>query len=259
MKNSGQLLSISRQSKKVVGAGPAVLIAAMVSLIFFCSFVQADTIFLKSIETIRGVTVVEFSQGQLETINKKGGRKTVNFDDIACVRVDGEPDLNDAERLLRLKNGENAVRAYRKVLAKTDRKKSWIKHWAQVRLMNQLARQGQIDDAAEVYIELAGEIPDWVLSVSPTPQDFKTTSATLDLAGAKLVKARDESKSGKVREALAKFYQRLGCEKKLPEAKPIVTVNAGDEKDFDKFDQPGPWLDAWAEARIKSGHPDAVL
>jgi tetratricopeptide (TPR) repeat protein len=219
---------------------------------------SADTIFLDSSDSVRSVTVVDFKQGELEVLDRSGGRKTFAYDDVACLRIDGEPDLNDGERLLRLKNWNEAAKSYRKVMAGSNEKKIWIKIWSRARLMNLLARQGAIDEAAEVYIDLAEKIPEWVVTISPTQKDFKADAAAMDRAGAKLVKARDASKSGQVREAIAKFYQRIGCEKKLPEAKPIATA-VGDEKDFEKYDQPGPWLDAWAEAKIKAGRPAAVL
>jgi tetratricopeptide (TPR) repeat protein len=225
----------------------------------FVELVRADTVFLKSSDSARGVTVVAFDQGHLEALDsKKGTRYRFKYDDIACLRIDGEPDLNDGEKWLRLKDFDQAVQAYRKALGRIASKKSWLKTWSQIRLMNLLARQGRIDEATEIYIDLAERIPDWVITVAPTPKDFKADPQTLDRAGAKLVSARDETKSAKVREALAKFYQLLGCEKKLPAAKPVKPAGV-DEKDFEKLDQPGPWLDAWAEEKITAGDPDPVL
>jgi len=207
---------------------------------------------------VRGVTVLDFKQGQLEVLEKSGTRKTFSYEDVACLRIDGEPDLNDGEKLLRMKNWNEAAKAYRKSMTRANSSKKWVHIWSQVRLMNLLAREGMIEEASEVYIDLAGKIPQWVLSISPTQKDFQATTAAMDRAGAKLVQARDQNKSVQVREAIAKFYQRIGCEKRLPEAKPVVSAGK-DEKDFEKYDQPGPWLDGWAEAKIKANQSEVVL
>jgi tetratricopeptide (TPR) repeat protein len=94
--------------------------------------------------------------------------------------------------------------------------------------------------------------------VSPTRKDIKVSDSQLDQAGRSLLQAREETTSGKVREALGKFYQRLGRDRVLPPTKDTKAVGL-EEKDLEKFDQPGPWLDAWAEEKIKSGNFDSVL
>jgi tetratricopeptide (TPR) repeat protein len=219
----------------------------------------ADTIFLKSAdESIRGVKIVSFNQGRLEGLSKQGTRSTIKYDDIAIIRVDGLVDLNAGEKFLTIRQDDQAIDAYRKALKQTAGKNAWTNLWIRVRLMRLYAAQGQIDESTEIYIDLAREIPEWILTVAPKQSEIRSTPDMLERAGAMLVKARDEISSGKVREALAKFYERLGCKQSLPEARPVVKAGA-DVKDFESFDQPGPWLDAWAEKKVNADDPVAVL
>jgi tetratricopeptide (TPR) repeat protein len=219
----------------------------------------ADTIFLKSAQdSIRGIKIVSFKQGRLEGLEKQGERKNVKYDDIAIIRVDGQVELNAGEKFLTIRQYDQAVISYRKALTRKAGKNSWMDLWVRVRLMNLYASQGKVDESTGIYIDLAREISDWALAVAPKKGEIKGDAATLERAGAMLVKARDESNSIKVREALAKYFERLGCKQMLPEAKPVVSAGT-DEKDFETFDQPGPWLDGWAEKKIKSDDAAAVL
>jgi hypothetical protein len=120
------------------------------------------------------------------------------------------------------------------------------------------ATLGQADRMVEGYIDLARQIPDWIIQVAPARKNIKVSDSQLELAARTLLQARDESGSGKVREALGKFYQRLARDRNLPAAKDTKAMGL-EEKDLEKFDQPGPWLDSWAEGKIKSGNSDSVL
>ncbi|NLE28287.1 MAG: hypothetical protein GX629_01295 [Phycisphaerae bacterium] len=219
----------------------------------------ADTIFLKSAqESIRGVRIVAFKQGRLEGLDKQGGRRTIMYDDIAIIRVDGQVELNSGEKFLSLRQYDQAIASYRQALTQKTGKAGWRNLWIRVRLMSLYASRGQVDASAEIYIDLAKEIPEWVLTVAPTQGEIRNEPVALERAGGMLVKARDESRSGKVREALAKFYERLGCRQALPEARPIQSAEV-EEKDFEKFDQPGSWLDVWAEKKVGVGDSASVL
>jgi tetratricopeptide (TPR) repeat protein len=218
----------------------------------------ADTIHLRSAESIRYVRVLAFKDGRLETVDiKQGRRRLIDYWDIALIRVDGQPNLNEAEKLLAARQQTAAVKAYQAAFDKTPARGAWMSVWTKVRLLNLFAALGQVDRVVETYIDLARQIPDWVILVSPTPGELKAPEAQLDAAGRRLVQARDESRSPKTREALAKFYQRLGGNRALPAAKDMQVLGAG-VQDVAKFDQPGPWLDAWAEEKIKAGNADAV-
>lgn len=219
----------------------------------------ADTVHLRSAQSIRNVRIVAFKQGRLETIDvKRGDRRLFEYSEIALIRVDGQPNLNEAEKLLAARQTGSVVKEYESALAKAPAKGGWIPVWVKVRLMALFAAQGQIDRVVDTYIDLAGQIPDWVILVAPAQSDLKAPAAQREAAARRLVQAREASNSAKTREALAKFYQRLGGDRVLPPAKDTQVVGA-DVRDVEKFDQPGPWLDAWAEEKIKSGNADAVL
>jgi len=220
---------------------------------------MADTIHLQSAPSMRFIKITSFKEGKIETFSSTDGKRTmIPYADIAIIRVDGQPELNDAERLMLTKKYDAAIKGYQKVLDKTHSRDSWMSVWSQVRLVNLLASEGQMERAVEIYINLAKAIPDWVLTVSPTKKDFKGTPAQLGAAADKLLHARDESKNVKVRDALGKFYQRFGRERPLPALKDINTAEL-DEANLAKYEQPGPWFDTWSEEKIKARKYDLVL
>ncbi len=220
----------------------------------------ADTVHLRSADSsIRQVKIISFRQARVEAIDTKTGqRRFIDFGEIALVRVDGQPELNEAEKWGTAKQYDQAAGAYQKALKKSSGKGSWIPVWTKARLMNLYAALGQADRMVEMYVDLARQIPDWVIQVAPARKDIKVSDSQLELAARNLLQARDESGSGKVREALGKFYQRLNRDRKLPPAKDTKAMGLA-ETDLEKFDQPGPWLDSWAEEKIKSGSADSVL
>jgi tetratricopeptide (TPR) repeat protein len=235
------------------------IVFLIIGVLAWLNVAGADTIFLKSAQdSIRGIKIVSFKQGRLEGLEKQGERKDVKYEDIAILRVDGQVELNAGEKFLTIRQYDQAIASYRKALIRKAGKNSWMDLWVRVRLMNLYANQGKADEATQMYINLAKEIPDWALAVAPKQGDIKGDAAALERAGTMLVKARDENTSTKVRETLAKFYERLGCKQALPEAKPVAVAGT-DEKDFETFDQPGPWLDGWAEKKVKSDDAAAVL
>jgi TolA-binding protein len=218
----------------------------------------ADTIHLRSAPSIRFIKVAAFKEGRLETISSTNGqRKMIDYAEIALIRVDSQPDLNEAERLVFAKQYDRAIKEYQKAIEKAPSKNSWIVVWSQVRMMNLLACQGQIERAVEMFITLSRQIPDWVMVVTPTREGMKGTESQLNAAAENLVQARDECKSPKTRDVLGKFYQRFGRERPLPALKAINAAEM-DEKNLERFDQPGPWLDSWAEEKIKTGKVEMV-
>jgi hypothetical protein len=232
-----------------------------VSLIFLSLTIPtpADTLHLRSADSIRNVKIISFKQAKLEAIDTRTAqRRFIDLGDIALIRVDGRPELNEAEKWRMAKQANSAVEAYQKALVKTSAQGSWQTVWIKVRLMNLFAGLGQADRMVETYIELARQIPDWVIQVAPTRKEIKVSDSQLDLAARALLGARDETGSGKVREALGKFYRRVAGDRQLPVARDTKAVGLA-EKDLEKFDQPGPWLDPWAEGKIKSGNAEAVL
>ncbi|MFA5863608.1 MAG: tetratricopeptide repeat protein [Phycisphaerae bacterium] len=219
----------------------------------------ADTVLLRSAESVRNVRIVGFKEGRIETLDTKNGQRQIfGYSEIALIRVDGQPDLNEAEKSFTVGQFDSAVRIYQKAQEKMRVKSSWPTIWIKVRLMNILAAQGQVQRVVETYIDLAKQIPDWVISVSPTRKDLKATQVQLELAARQLVQARDASNSGKVREALMKFYQKIDRGRQPPVARDL-NVGKLEEKDLEKLDQPGTWLDTWAEEKIKVGGVDSAL
>ncbi len=234
-------------------------LSAILATLAITAATQADTIHLRSAPSLRFIKVVAFKDARIEAISSTDGqRKTIDYGDIALIRVDGQPDLNEAERLLFAKQFDRAIQAFQKTLDKTPSRESWVCVWSETRLMNLLAGQKKVDRATEIYIRLARQIPDWVILVAPDKKDLKGTEAELSAAAEKILQARDDCKIPKVRDALGKFYQRFGRERPLPALKSIQAAEMK-ENDLDRYDQPGPWLDSWADDKIKAGKPDAVL
>lgn len=212
--------------------------------------VEADTILTRSAKSIRGVKIVSFKKAKLEIIRKDGKRSNIPYYDIALIRVDGKPGLNRAEQLLMRKSYELAAREYHKVA----KDKTWISIWSRVRWMNTIAKTNNVRKVAKIYIDLANQIPSWVITVAPTRRNIKADKFQLASVGRMLIDARDKSSSAKTREALVKFYKQLGCEEKLPPApKRQIGLNVK------KMDQPGPWFDRWAKEKLNKGKADEVM
>ncbi len=218
------------------------------------TFAGADTILTRTARSIRSVKIVSFKRAKLEAISKDGKRREVSYYDIALVRVDGQPGLNRAEQLLMRKSYSRAAEEYQKIEKNIAKNKSWMILWVKVRLMNALAKTNKIDQVAKAYIDLAGQIPDWVISVAPTRRSIRAGKFQLAGIGRMLIDARDKSNSAKTREALVKFYKQLGCAEKLPPVpRRRLTLNVS------KMDQPGPWLDKWAKDEIEKGKDGKVM
>jgi len=218
-----------------------------------------DTVHLKSAESVRLVKILDFKDARLETVDRKTGRrKVIPFSDIALVQVAGQPDLNEAEKMLAVRRSDQAVALYRKLLARSATGGGWVRVWVRVRLLNLYAGRGEVERVVETFAELARLIPDWVLRVSPTARDLKGSEVALEQGAHRLAEIRNESKSDKVREALSKFLPRMGQDKPVPPLKDPKVADL-DEKELERFDQPGSWLDTWAPGRIKAGQTDAVV
>jgi len=219
----------------------------------------ADTVHLKSAESVRQVKILDFKDARLEAVDRTTGqRKVVPFADIAAVKVDGRPDLNEAETQLALRRNDQAMEAYRKLQKSTATAGGWMRIWVRVRLLNLYAARGEPDRVVETFAELAKLIPDWVIQVSPTARDLKGPEADLAKAARRLAEIRNETKSDRVRQAMTKFLPRLGQDKPLPPPKDPKVASL-DEKGLEQFDQPGVWLDTWAPGRLKAGQTDAVI
>jgi len=227
-------------------------IASLMIMLLSTVSLRADTVLTTRAESIRSVKVVAFNRGKLELIDRQGSRELIDYSEIALIRVNGQVRLNRAERLLMQKQFEKSAGEYQKVVNNISSKKSWITVWSKVRLMNILARLGRVRRMAELYIELANTIPDWVISVAPTRREAKIDKKQLRQIARILIVARSKSESTKVREAIAKFYKRLGCQEKLPAEQKKGLIKSI-ERNIEKLDQPGPWLDKWAEKKLKDG------
>ncbi len=236
------------------------VIFCFIALFFAATIAFGDTVHLRSGDSsVRGVTIVSFKQAQLELLDRGGKRRTVDYGDIALIRVDGRPDLNRAEQLFLTQRFSDAISAYQTCLTRNIRRGSWLETWIRVRLLNLLAGQGRIEEAADLYVELARQIPDWLVGVAPTENQIKASPDQLERAARRIIQARDELTDPKSREALGKFYQHLGRQcKPLPPARSVLPKGL-DEKDLEKYDQPGPWLDLWAEEKLKNNQPEPVL
>ncbi len=212
----------------------------------------ADTILLSMAKSIRGVKIVAFKQAKLETIDKNGNRQVFPYSDIAIIRVDGKPHLNKAEMMFLQGKFELAATEYQKVINNVSEKKRWIKIWARVKLMNIFAKLGNARRMTETYIELAKTIPDWVIMIAPTRREAKLSKKQIAIVARILAAERQKSKSTKVREAIAKFYKRMGCVRKLPTdsyrkiSESIADVN--------KATQAGPWLVKWVQQQLSNGN-----
>ncbi len=222
---------------------PAMLISAEL---------YADTVFLTTSKSIRSVKVVAFNRGKLEVLDSKGARQLIDYPEVALVRVNGNAKLYRAERLFMQKRFEDSASEYQKIVNSASSKKSWIAIWSQVRLMHIFARLGKVRRMAEIYINLAKIIPDWVINVAPTRREAKISKTQLRQIARMLIAARSKSDSTKTREAIVKFYKRLGCQEKLPPEEKKGLIKSI-EKNIEKLDQPGPWLDKWAEKKLKDG------
>ncbi len=220
--------------------------------VIFPNYGYGDTVLLMMAKSIRGVKIVSFKQAKLEVIDKQGNRQIIPYSDIAIIRVDGQATLNKAERLNLQGRFEEAEYAYQRVLNNVSSKKRWISVWVRVKLMNIFAKLGQARRMTEMYIELAKIIPNWVITVSPTRREAKISDKQIQGIARMLISAREKSESIKIREALAKFYKRMGCEHKLPKLRPktIGTI----EQNIDKIEQAGPWLEQWVENKLKNGN-----
>ncbi len=219
---------------------------------FGINVVFGDTILLSMAKSIRGVKIVGFRQGKLEAIDRRGSRQVIAFSDIAIIRVDGQAILNKAERLNLQGRFEESAKEYQRVINNVSSKKRWISVWAKIRLMRIFAKLGQGRRMAEMYIDLAKIIPDWVITVAPTRMEAKISEKQIKGIARMLVSARSKSESLKVREALAKFYKRLGCEQKMP-VEPRKRLLRSIDENIDKMEQAGPWLEQWVEKKLKSG------
>lgn len=217
---------------------------------------RGDTVLTRQAKSIRDVTVVGFNQARLEVVDKgTGQRQTIDFDQIASIRVDGKSVLNRAETFLTLKKRREAIDAYRVALTKSPG--AWEHTWIQVRLFRLLAQTGQIESAADVYVDLAERVGEWVMQVAPARNEIPAERAALQKAAATLVEARKVSGSTPSRQALTKFLERLGYDQPTwqPADPNVVEMT---EADLIRLHRPGTWLDTWAEKQAKARQYDRI-
>lgn len=216
---------------------------------------SADTILTRRAESIRSVKIIGFNQARLEAVFADTGRRQAfEFDRIAVIRVDGKAALNRAEKLVRLKQPNQAIDAYQVALTKASA--TWEKTWINVRLFRLLARKGQLERAAAIYIDLARQIGDWAVHIVPAAEDLVGDSGRKRAAAAKLLEARNVSTSGKTREALNRLLERLGYGQ--PPSGTHLPVHEITEQERIRFSRPGPSLDGWAERQLQAGRTDVI-
>ncbi len=222
-------------------------------LLVFASVLRADTIFLADTTKLSRITITDFKDAKLEYITTDGKRRMIGYHKVAILRLDGKPVLNRAERLFFLKKYDSSADEYQRIV--NNAKDSWILVWSKVRLLTIFSMQKNIKRFVQLYADLANRIPDWVVSVVPIQNLHGLSSSDRTLLGRLLMSTRKRMKSIRARRAIERLYKRLGFKQELPPA-----PRAG-KLQFDpaKMDQPGPWMDVWAEKTFKEGNVKTVL
>lgn len=241
---------------RATGCGWLILVCVIVAV---AGDAVADTVHTRQAKSYRQIRIVGFARGRIEAVEKKSGKRSFfEFDKIALIRVDKKPLLNQAEKLLALKQYAKAIDAYGIALEKASSR--WEKTWIKVRLMRLLAAGNQLDRAIEIYIDLSRTIPGWVLQVAPVGGKISGDEKQRAKAAAALMRARDRASSPKRREALSRFLERLGYEQRptldeQDEQEPVRKTKKTATMDFRR---PGLWLDAFAEEKLAAGKYDRL-
>ena len=227
------------------------LSAACCVVAVFQAGAVGDTIHTRGARSHRDLQIVDFAQGKLGTVETRtGNREQWSLDEIALIRVDDNPVLNDAERLLGLEHHAEAIETYQTALDRASAK--WQITWIKVRLLNLLAGQGQLGQAVRVYIDLAETIPDWLIQAAPTRDRIMADNQQLSQAITVLTAARMKTSSSQAQSTLNRFIERLGGTKNRADGHEAPPIEPS-EADVPSDGRPGLWLDDFAEQRLKTG------
>jgi len=232
-------------------------IAALLMVLVAAGSASADTVLTRKAQSVRHVKIVEFDRARLTVMDSQSGQRSqIDFADVYLVRVDGRAELNEAEKLLSLKKYDEAVAAYREALGFAGG--GWEGAWVRVRLVNLLARGGKLDEAAELIVRLAEDIPEWLIQVLPTRGEIPSDEKAMGAATATLVAARNKAGSAETRQALSRVLERLGINQpNLADRKKVVREVT--ESELLNFRRPGAWLDQWAAEQLEAGKADQLL
>jgi len=233
------------------------LSAACCVVAIFQAGAVGDTIHARGAKSYRDLKIVDFAQGKLGTVETRtGNREQWSLDEIVLIRVDDNPVLNDAERLLGLGHYAEAIEAYQRALDRASVK--WQTTWIKVRLLNLLAGQGQLGQAVPIYIDLAETIPDWLIQVAPARDRITADNQQLSQAITVLTAARTKTSSSQAQSALNRFIERLGGGENRTDGHEAASVEPK-EADVPSDRRPGLWLDDFAEQRLKTGKSALVI
>lgn len=229
--------------------GLAIAIIFLAIFSGFAIFSRADTVILKDSTAIKGVNIIGFKGGRLELLFASGRREMLDCGNIAIIRVDSNPRLNRAERLLYLKRYDESYKEYKGLEVG---KNSWMAIWAKLRLAYIAALEEKVDEFARIYSELAYRIGDDVVLLAPLDVLLGWSERNKEKLGRLLLSMSESSTAEKHHNALYKLYKRMGF---AGELKPLQA-----ELEFNpyKMDQPGEWLDKWAKKSLEEGKIDQL-
>ena len=159
-------------------------------------------------------TVVGIVDGELNYRTPAGTQRQVPMDELQSLKLDSEPQFFEA---LELFNGEDYRRSQRmfgEIAERTDA--AWVRHYAQFYQVQALDKRGEPTDAAEVYVEMAGDGADvYFLSIPPVASLEEANDDQRNRIREEVLAVMEDAEDA-IRDQLATYLQAVVGDEAMP-------------------------------------------